>query len=261
MHVFDLGCCGIHEDPLATGVRLVVYFEDQNNRDDMLRALRSYLSEMGLWSDIHITDVPFQDWTTSWRSHFRPVFPTPRLAICPPWDRPAVIEGGFVIVIDPKMAFGTGHHETTRLALMGLEQQVKTGHRVLDVGTGSGILSIAAAKLGAALVIGVDTDVLAIENARENLKQNEVADIVEVHVGSVDGISGTFDVVVANIISRILIVLLPELIARMTPLGCAILGGILIKEKEAFISAVEQTGLVVGQVMEDGEWVCVIVTR
>lgn len=258
--VFDLGCSGVQEEAVGDGIRLMAYFEDRLDRDReaLLHALRTHLDDLGSAAEIQIAEVPDADWATAWRVHFKPVFPTPRMVVCPPWDVQPAPDGGFSMVIDPQMGFGTGHHETTRLALAGLERCVKVGSRVLDVGTGSGILSIAAVKLGAAFVAAVDTDKPAIENARDNLVQNGVADGVDVRLGSVDAIQGVFDVVVANIISSILAPMLPDLVARMADAGQMVLGGILGRERDAFLSAVADAGLAVRDEMADGEWLCVI---
>lgn len=259
--LFDLGCRGIQEEAAGDGIRLLAYFEDRRNRAEVVRGLQTCLDERGIAPEIRVADVPDADWATAWRVHFKPVFPTPRMVVCPPWDVRPAPDGGFAIVIDPQMGFGTGHHETTRLALAGLERCVKPGHRVLDVGTGSGILSIAAVKLGAVFVAAVDTDGPAVDNARENLAQNGVADRVDVRLGSVDAAQGAFDVVAANIISSILVPMLPHLVARMADAGQMVLGGILTRERDAFLSALSDAGLDVRDDLAEGEWLCVVAAR
>lgn len=260
-HLFDLGCCGVQEEAAGDGIRLVAYFEDRQDREVLLRTLHAHLDDLGTAAEIQVADVPDADWATAWRVHFKPVFPTPRMVVCPPWDVQLAPAGGFSMVIDPQMGFGTGHHETTRLALMGLERCVRSGDRVLDVGTGSGILSIAAIKLGAAFVAAVDTDKPAVDNARDNLVKNGVADRVEVRLGSVDAAPGVFDVVAANIISGILVPMLPDLVARLAGSGQMVLGGVLTRERDAFLKALSDVGLVVKDEMADGEWLCVIAEK
>ena len=160
------------------------------------------------------------------------------------------------------MAFGTGTHETTQMALRSLELSLRAGDEVLDVGTGSGILSIAAAKLGAGNVVAVDTDPLAVENARENLVLNQVEGRVDLREGSASDVAHSFDLVVANISSGVLIGMLRTLWARLKPLGALILGGVLRREEPAFLEVVgRETGLQVGAVDRRGEWVCVTATR
>ena len=251
--LFELGCSGVVEEDVSDGVRLTAYFEATKNKAEIEQALMPW--------ECRFEPVPDTDWTLAWRSFFQPVYPMPRMAICPPWDRVPDPPGGFTIAIDPQMAFGTGHHETTRLALLGLEKKITSGDRVLDVGTGSGILSIAAVKLGAAEVMAVDIEAAAIENARANCVLNGVDAQVVLMQCSVDRISGLFDVVVANIISSILLPMVPELAKRFHPEGCAILGGILDREREALCTALDRADLVLDEILEDGEWLCAIVHK
>ena len=107
--LFELGCCGVVEEDISDGVRLAAYFETIQNKAEIEQALMP--------CECRFEQVPDTDWTLAWRSFFQPVYPTPRMAICPPWDMVPDPPGGFTIAIDPQMAFGTGHHETTRLAL------------------------------------------------------------------------------------------------------------------------------------------------
>ena len=250
---FELGCCGVVEEDISDEVRLTAYFGAEQNEAEIRQALVPY--------ECCFEQVPDTDWTLAWRSFFQPVYPTPRMAICPPWDRVPDPPGGFTIAISPQMAFGTGHHETTRLALLGLEKKIMSGDRVLDVGTGSGILSIAAVKLGASEVMAVDIEADAIENARANCILNGVDTKVVLGQYSVDRVSGVFDVGVANIISSILLPIIPELAKRLHPEGHAILGGILDREREAFCTVLDRTDLVLDEMIEEGEWLCAIARK
>ncbi len=251
--LFELGCCGVVEEDISDGVRLAAYFETIQNKAEIEQALMP--------CECRFEQVPDTDWTLAWRSFFQPVYPTPRMAICPPWDMVPDPPGGFTIAIDPQMAFGTGHHETTRLALLGLEKKIMSGDRVLDVGTGSGILSIAAVKLGASEVMAVDIEAAAIENARANCILNGVDIKVVLGQYSVDRVSGVFDVGVANIISSILLPIIPELAKRLQSGGYAILGGILDREREAFCAVLDRADLVLDEMLEDGEWLCAIARK
>ena len=251
--LFELGCCGVVEEDISDGVRLTAYFETIQNKAEIEQALMP--------CECRFEQVPDTDWTLAWRSFFQPVYPTPRMAICPPWDMVPDPPGGFTIAIDPQMAFGTGHHETTRLALLGLEKKIMSGDRVLDVGTGSGILSIAAVKLGASEVMAVDIEAAAIENARANCILNGVDTKVVLGQYSVDRVPGIFDVWVANIISSILLPIIPELAKRLQSGGYAILGGILDREREAFCAVLDRANLVLDEMLEDGEWLCAIARK
>lgn len=257
-HLFELGCAGVQEDTVDQGVCLIAYFEDHDNQTEVSRACEQMLLAFDIVSEVHLEPVPDEDWTTSWRDYFKPVYATPQIVICPAWAPEPAPEGGFAILIDPKMAFGTGHHETTRLALMGLEKCILGGERVLDVGTGSGILSIATMKLGAASAFGVDTDPPAVDNTQNNLLLNGILEGVEVKEGSLSLVSGAFDVVVANIISSILLPMLPQIAAYTKSGGKVVLGGILDREREAFQQAILSAGFVIEQMLEEGEWVCAV---
>ena len=184
-----------------------------------------------------------EDWLAQWKAHFIPLRVTDRLWVCPPWDVREPAPGEHVILIEPQMAFGTGHHATTQLCLQLLEQYLKPGDAVLDVGTGSGILAIAAAKLGAGDVLGIDSDADAIENARENVRLNGVADRVrlECAVFSVGHRAGP-DVVLCNVITARLLPLVPAL-AACAPDGLAILSGVGEEHLAALREALFAAGL------------------
>lgn len=257
--LFDLGSCGVQVDDHTPSslVQLTAYFPLTIDPD----AVKAHLVSQFEAADICLSEVPDEDWTTSWRTYFKPIFPSARIAVCPTWEQVPDPEGGFTVVIEPKMAFGTGHHETTRMALLGLEGQLKPGDRVLDVGTGSGILSIAAAKLGAGAVTAVDIEAQAIENARENLDLNRVGGLVRLIHGSVDLVAGPFELIVSNMISSLLMPLLQGLHDRLVPDGHLVLGGILNREQEGFLNAVGRVGLGVEEVSREGEWIGLITRR
>lgn len=256
--LFEMGCAGVQEDAVDQGVCLIAYFEGLETQKTVQVACEKLIAKLNIGSEVHLELVPDEDWTTSWRDYFTPVYATPRIVICPAWAPEPIPDGGFAILIDPKMAFGTGHHETTRLALTGLEACVSSGAAVLDVGTGSGILSIAAMKLGATSVVAVDTDPPAIENTQENLLLNGVLEGVVVKEGSVGDVGDMFDVVVANIISSILVPLLPAIASRTHTGGRVVLGGVLARESVSFRGAVLAAGFAIDQLLEEGEWVCVV---
>jgi ribosomal protein L11 methyltransferase len=207
-----------------------------------------------------------EDWAATWRRGLGPRRVGEHLIVTPSWSEPEVRPGDLVIVVDPEMAFGTGEHATTRGALRALEATVREGDRVLDVGTGSAILAIAAAKLGAREVLAVESDADAIENASDNIRRNGVADRVELLHGLVDDSflallgPGRFDVIVANVLSGVLIPLLPAFHTSLTPEGTGtpgrlILGGILDEEGETVIDAAERAGFkLLVEDLEDEWW-------
>lgn len=200
-----------------------------------------------------------EDWSRSWREGLEPRRVGRRLVVTQPWN-PVTAEGDdLVIVIDPATAFGTGEHATTRGALRLLESCARKGDRVLDVGTGSGILAIAALKLGADRVLAVESDEAAMDTARENLDRNGAAGIelvndevdeayLEAHRG--DG----FDVITANVLSGVLIPLLPGFAAALRAEGRLILGGILATEADRVSAAAAESGFRLDTEDREDEW-------
>jgi len=196
-----------------------------------------------------------EDWLTAWKRELTPV-EAGRFVIRAPWHPPA--KGPEEVVIEPGMAFGTGHHETTRLALLALSEAVRPGMRVLDLGTGSGVLAIAAAKLGAR-VLAVDTDPVAVAAARKNAKQNRVA--IEVREGSLEAAPGPFDLIVANLYAELHIQLTTGYRERMVPGGTALLTGILSAKAAAVEAAARAAGLAKTQETREGEWSLLAFTK
>lgn len=201
-----------------------------------------------------------EDWSVRWKEGLAPRAVGPRITVTQPWNPVEDRDGAIVLVIDPSTAFGTGEHATTRGALRLLQEEVAEGHRVLDVGAGSAILAIAAARLGAARVLAVESDGDALATARENLERNGVADRVElvharVDADYLDRVRGTgFDLVVANVLSGILVPLLPGFAGVVTPDGRVILGGILDTEAADVTERAAVAGLALEASDAEGEW-------
>lgn len=200
-----------------------------------------------------------QDWTREWRKGLRPRRTGP-FVVSPTWCEPRVEPGEHLILIDPEMAFGTGEHATTRGALRLLSESVRPGDRVLDVGTGSAILAIAAAMIGAGHVLAVEADPDALENAADNLRRNGVAGRVELVHALVDAAylaargTGAFDVVVANVLSGVLRPLLPSFRAALVPEGRLILGGILEEEADEMTAVAAAAGFALRVEDLEAEW-------
>ena len=201
--------------------------------------------------DFTVDTIEEQNWVQLTQSQFDPIRVSDRLWIVPSWhDTPD--PQAINLILDPGMAFGTGSHPTTRLCLEWLEQQVQAGDKVLDYGCGSGILGIAAAKLGAAYVAGVDIDPQAVEAARANAERNEVTARFE---DSAEPVAGEYDLVVANILSNPLRVLAPAICAHVRKGGKLALSGILREQAEEIIGIYAQwIPLNIADIRED--WVC-----
>lgn len=201
-----------------------------------------------------------EDWSVRWKEGLAPRAVGPRITVTQPWN-PVEEQGDqIVIVIDPATAFGTGEHATTRGALRLLQAELTGGERVLDVGAGSGILSIAAARLGAAEVLGAEYDEDAMDTARENVARNGVADRVELTHARVDAEylaaarGSGFDLLVANVLSGILVPLLQGLAQAVRPGGKVILGGILDTEAAGVTESAAAAGLALVRFDREGEW-------
>jgi len=263
--LLEQGATGTEETDEGPGwEKLKAYFPEDGKEKRVLRALRSYLKSLQTINpeisraSLEAASIPEQDWGENWKKFFKPVQVTERFVVKPPWR--VVKRKGNQIVVDihPGMAFGTGTHASTKLAIRALEKTLKRREfSVLDVGTGSGILSIAAARLGAVEVCGLDTDGVAVENARENAKQNSVSHIVKIRKGRIGGIQKGFDVVVANIDYKRLRRMRTSLLRHLKPRGFLILSGILQRNRDRLRQHYMETGVFQWEkTAREQEWVC-----
>jgi ribosomal protein L11 methyltransferase len=205
------------------------------------------------------------DWADAWKAYF-PVMRIGRsLVIRPTWRRHRRAPGDVVLALDPGMAFGTGLHPTTRLCLAGVEALADRGRlagaRVLDVGCGSGILAIAALKLGAATALGLDTDPIAIEATTANARRNALARRIRARNGSLPSGEPPFDVVLANLIAGVLVPLAAGLHDELRPGGSLLASGIFVDREREVGEAFEAAGLEVADRSEEGEWVALVAIR
>ena len=206
------------------------------------------------------------DWANAWKRHFPVLRVGRRIVIRPTWRRHRRAPDDVVLALDPGMAFGTGLHPTTRLCLAGVERLADEGRftratRVLDVGCGSGILSIAAAKLGAGDVLGVDVDPIAVEATVDNARRNALARRIRVRRGSVPTGEPPFDVLLANLIASLLVRLAPDLASELRPGGRLVASGIFVDREAEVRRAFDDVGLAVTVADREGEWVALEATR
>lgn len=212
--------------------------------------------------DVTVEIVPDTDWINSYKEHFKPVNLTDNLRVLPTWQENKKDDFRHTIYLDPGMAFGTGTHETTALCVEFLEEADCVNKKILDIGTGSGILAIAAAKLGAKKVLAIDIDPVAVDVAIENIALNKCDDTVEVIEGDLTkGIEFKGDVVVANLIAEIIVILAKDLCKHMEKDGLFISSGILIDKKDMLIEALEQEGFNIVKIKEKGEWCSILCRR
>jgi len=225
--LIDLGSPGLITEERGDRCELVAYFE----HDEQIAAVRALVEARGIAAALRLVRIGEENWAQNWKEHFPRIEVGNRLCLCPPWEAPT--PGRVGVIIDPGMAFGTGHHATTRACLELLEARVQPGSLVLDVGTGSGVLSIATLLLGAERAVGVDVDAIALEAARGNAARNGVAERFSV-AASLEGVDDLFDLALANIQANVLAELEPELSARVKPGGLLIASGLLRQELAAW---------------------------
>jgi ribosomal protein L11 methyltransferase len=223
-------------------------------------ALISKLTDV---SPMEERDIAEQEWEDAWKAHFTPLRIGKHLIVQPPWRRGEELPGDIVIEIDPGFAFGTGHHPTTHRVLEATERLLKPGHDVLDVGAGSGILSVGAAKLGAGKIIGVEIDNIALKAGRANLRSNGVSGVARLYAGSLPNQrvpQGWADLVLANVNSVALTKLAPELARATKPGGWLIAAGILTERQQGVEGAFNACGLSITERIYDDDWVALICT-
>ena len=253
----EAGCPStqVLDDP----ARIEGYLEDAPGATERARDLADRLRALG--AHVEVAEVPEEDWSETWKRFFRPFRVGERLVIRPSWEACGLRPGDVEVVIDPGQAFGTGDHPTTRLCLRLLAALPWDGLRVADVGCGSGILGIAAAKLGAAEVVGVDIEEASVEVARENARRNGVSCRWLVGNGF-DPLAGeTFDAAFSNIISAVLIRIAPDAARAVRRGGLWIISGVIGANWPDVLRAAETAGFGPQEVQREGEWLAAVLQR
>lgn len=254
---------GLLDDPSIQGAWqdtsvIHLYWPEPDWSPDHLRqveaALRQLDDPQAAAPDIHVQSLPHRDWNRLWAESVKPLRVGRRLIIRPSWDPVVLKPDDIEIILDPKQAFGTGHHATTGLLLEWLEDLVRGGESVLDVGTGSGILAMAALRLGAAHALGIDDDPLAIECAREYARVNRFGDELAVECRSLDG-EKAFNLVLANLDRRTLL----QLVERLA--GCMetrlLVSGLLAEQREEIVAVFAAAGLYAGEQRQRDGWLAI----
>ncbi len=248
----------LKRDRTVTCIHL--YLDPQENPTEAIAFLRERYAAVGISSEVAADTVSEQDWANQWKQYFKPLAVGDRLLICPTWETVDNSEDRLVLSIDPGMAFGTGGHDTTRMVLEAMQPYLNAESHVLDVGCGSGILSIASLLLGAATAVGVDIDALAVKTAIENGELNGMTTprytIVEGDL--VDKIHGEYDVVLANIVADAIKLLSPSIKPFLKPDGVYIVSGIIAERGDEVEECLVSHGFTVCERREHGGWVCLV---
>ncbi len=241
-------------------IRVTGYFDRlpdrEHVRDELFEALRIYNLPTSSVRDMNVREVAQRDWLEEWKQNWQPV-EIGRFIVAPPWSNLGEVHDRLIIRIEPGMAFGTGTHETTRLCLQAIEKHF-SGGSFLDVGTGTGILAISAAKLfPQARIEACDTDEMAVAIARENAEANGVSDQIDFRVGSVEEATASADLVCANLTADVITQILPALVGLAC--GKLILSGILETQVDLVQAGLHDNGIDEFEIEQDGEWVALII--
>jgi ribosomal protein L11 methyltransferase len=242
------------------------YFSEEDNIEEVQKYIEGKLEElkdMGIdvgEGKVVIKPVFEEDWANNWKKYYKPTKIGEKILIKPIWEEYEPQNDEIIVEMDPGMAFGTGTHETTRMCIEALEKYVKPESTVFDIGTGSGILAITAAKLGAKRVVGVDLDPVAVDSANSNIGFNKLHNIEILHGNLMEVVEGKANIVVANIIAEVIIFLADDVKNFIQPNGYFITSGIIKDRREDVKNKLISSGF---KIVEDntlGEWVCIVAT-
>ena len=225
--------------------------------------LRERFASLAMDVTIGTEGLREEDWAEAWKQYYKPI-PLGRVTVVPAWQEYTPAEGEAIIRMDPGMAFGTGTHETTRLVMRFLQDVIVGGERVLDVGCGSGILSLCASKLGASFCAAYDIDPVAVRVAEENIKADGADNIVcgvSDLLRSVDLSGGKYDFIVANIVADVIIRLLPDVGEYMTEAGRMIVSGIICPRAEEVRAAIAENGFRVVEERQENDWLAILIEK
>ncbi|MCI1290192.1 MAG: 50S ribosomal protein L11 methyltransferase [Lactobacillus sp.] len=253
---------------LPEDLELIAYFDQETDPAEIKQALADKLTELAGYglqtgakkiASSYINNV---DWQTEWQKYYHAISFSRHLAIVPKWEqfKPA-LPGQQAIIMDPGLAFGTGGHITTQLVMLAMERCLDRPMKVADVGTGSGILAIAASKLGAESVLATDISEDSMHAARENMGLNHCDNITVKKVSLLAEVEGKFDLILANILADILLELIPQLPSHLAPGGQVIFSGIDYLQADKIKAALKAAGLRVDLTMRQKRWVCMIISR
>ncbi|RCK75186.1 MAG: Ribosomal protein L11 methyltransferase [Ignavibacteriae bacterium] len=252
--MIEIGCHGFEE----RDNELLCYIDKSlwtDEKYDRLKSdLKKLLQTISSNSIIKISEIQETNWNAEWEKTITPIEVGKKLVIKPSWREYDKKEEKILIQIDPKMSFGTGYHETTRLTLQLLEKYIKNGDKVLDIGTGTGILAIAAIKLGANSALGIDNDEWALENANENIQANHLLNKIKISNQALNEINEKFDLITANIMLTTIVDMLPEIERKLKDKGIVLFSGLLLEDEEKFKEAIKKHSIKILEKVSENEW-------
>lgn len=259
----------IDDDTNDDAATVITYFSENVDVDELKKIIENKtkaLKKFGLnpgQANVLVSDIEEKSWAYNWEDYYHAERITRYLTIVPAWeDYQKKASDQLIIKLDPGMAFGTGTHPTTKMAMQALEITLRGGEKVFDVGTGSGVLSIAARKLGAGKIEAWDNDPIAVESTKKNFALNPGTEDITVSVNSLlDGIIGTAEVIVANMLAEVLLPLIPQAVSHLNQGGKFIMAGIYVDKLEIILKTLEQNGFKINQVMEVDDWRSIIATK
>lgn len=256
-YLFAMGCEGMNVQKNS----VVVYFSQHKWTDEIKTAIMQYISHfVPIFSEkfIKIKTIKDKNWNEIWRSGFKQLRLTGKIIIKPPWDDYNGVPGEVVVTIDPKMAFGTGHHESTQLIIENMEKRIQPESSVLDIGTGSGILAILAEKLGAEKIMAIDNDLIAVKNARENLIVNH-CNKIKLFASALELMEPEeFDLILANINRNVLLHYAPYFSLFLRLNAKIVLSGILLSDEIIISENFQKHGFKPVKKFAKKDWLCII---
>lgn len=253
---------------LPKDMQFMAYFDEEADKDELVKKFSEKLAELKSYgldigeAKITTSYIADQDWNTAWQKYYHVIDFSRHLAIVPEWeDYQPDFKDQQLIKLDPGLAFGTGNHKTTQLAMMGLERAIIKPVDVVDVGTGSGILAIAAAKLGAKNVLATDISDESMTAAKENSALNNLTNIKLQKTSLLKDVTGKFDIIVANILAEILLELIPQLDEHLKKNGQVIFSGIDYLQLPKIEKALDENGFKINLTMKQDRWIGLAITR
>lgn len=251
------------DDYPESDVRVKVYFSELDYSDAIIDEIKEKINGL---QDVEVTrleittdEVQEEDWANEWKNHFHAFKASERFVVVPSWENyENQNDDEFIIKLDPGMAFGTGDHATTSMCLKLIEKYVQPNQSVIDVGTGSGILSIAAHQLGASPIKALDLDSVAVRVAVDNFEKNDCANAIQAEPGNLlKGESEKRDVIFANILAHIVDLMIDDSIALLNDNGLLITSGIILEKEEMIVEHLERVGYKIEEIMRENGWIAI----